>query len=274
MSNFKVDFMIIGAGKSGTTSLFSWLDEHPNLVGASNKEPHFFSTHPDWRSGIEEYEKLFIKQREVLYFEASTSYTYYPHRNLFIWEDLFEFNPKMKFIYLVRNPLERFISHYMHSYERGYTNLSLSDSILNDHKTLDVSRYSTQILPFIERFGRENVLILDFDDLKENPKNILKTVCVFLSIDAAPIDSMNTIAENKSLSKQRRHHKYDSPPFYMKVLYRLARPVWNKIVDNSKRSFTKRPQLGEEDKKLLLSLLRTDIMVLEKLMSKDLSHWK
>ena len=271
-SDFHVSFMIIGAGKSGTSSLFSLLDQHPNLEGIKNKEPHFFSTHPDWKEGLNEYEELYEKREGALYFEGSTTYTFYPHRNLKIWDDIYEYNPNMKFIYMVRNPIDRFVSHYMHSYERGYIDDTLSGSLTNK-EILDVTRYATQIQPYIERFGRENILLLDFDDFKKSPTSIVNQVCNFVGVDFKEIESLDTRPENMSLSESRRHHKYDHPPFYMKVLYRIAKPVWNKIVDNSSRSFTAKPSFTDKERTILLNLLRTDILALESLMGKKLDHW-
>lgn len=264
--------MIIGAGKSGTTSLFSLLDQHPDLVGAKNKEPHFFSTHPNWREAIAEYKNQYEVKEGALYFEGSTTYSFFPHRNLTVWDDIYEYNPEMKFIYMVRNPIDRFISHYMHSYERGFLDNTLTDNLMN-REILDVTRYATQVLPYIEKFGRENVLLLDFDDFKKNPENILRQVCDFVGVNVEGFSSLDMNPKNTSLSNARRHHKYDHPPFYMKVLYRIARPLWEKIVDNSSRSFEKKPEFSLEERKTLLHLLRPDIKMLENLMDKKFDHW-
>lgn len=109
----KVDLMIIGAQKCGTTTLYDILNLHPSLRGCRYKEPEFFSISPDWKANIDSYHSLFEQGNGVLYFEGSTTYTFYPLRNLNIWDDLFEYNRKLKFIYIVRNPIERIISSYM-----------------------------------------------------------------------------------------------------------------------------------------------------------------
>jgi hypothetical protein len=119
----KVTFIIIGAQKCGTTTLFNLLNKHSSLIGSSDKEPHFFSTSKNWRQQLSDYHSLFEEQNNALYFEDSTTYTFYPLRNLRIWDDIYDNNPAMKFIYLVRKPTSRIISSYMHTYERGYTDL-------------------------------------------------------------------------------------------------------------------------------------------------------
>lgn len=270
----RVDFIILGAGKAGTTSLFHYLSQHPRLIGSSKKETNFFSTHPDWKSGLDEYEGLFEPLDDAIYFEASPSYTQFPHRNPDIWEDIYDYNPEMKFIYLVRNPCDRFVSHYMHGYERGFSDLTLEEALTQDKIIMDTSRYVSQIIPFIEKFGREKVLILDFDDFKASTLDILHTICEFLGIDPEPFKEIDLKPKNQSLMGQRRHQKFDRPPLYMKILYRIARPLWNKIVDNSGRSFTTKPKLSFEQKKQLYETLSSEIGVLEKIMDKDLSHWK
>ncbi|WKN33487.1 hypothetical protein PZB74_09100 [Porifericola rhodea] len=90
----KVDFIILEAHKSGTTILFDMLNRHPSIVGSNNKEAHFFSTTPDWKKDLRTYERLFTEQADTLFMETSTSYTFYPLRNLNIWNDLYEYNSK------------------------------------------------------------------------------------------------------------------------------------------------------------------------------------
>ena len=269
----KVDFMIVGAQKCGTTTLFNILNTHPTLVGCSTKEPHYFSKIYDWKSSISDYERLFELRDGAMYFEASTSYTCYPTFNLNIWDDLYEYNPNLKFIYLVRKPIDRIISSYMHVYERGYTDLSLEDAICKDLFQLATTHYYTQIAPFIETFGRDRVLILDFDDVKRDLRAVVQRTADFIGVDDEYFNGYDSIHANASLSQNRKHHKYTSSPLHLRVLKRVSPGLWEKISDNANRTFDKKPVLEPEYQEVIVRMLRTDINALERLMDKDLSSW-
>ena len=88
----------------------------------------------------------------------------------------------MKFIYVMRNPIDRLVSQYTYSYAR-WTEDSLEERINHGH-IVAVSRYAHQLDQYFEKFGQDNFLLLDFDDLRNKPENVLKRICVFLHIDS------------------------------------------------------------------------------------------
>jgi hypothetical protein len=270
----KVDFMIIGAQKCGTTTLFDILADHPSIVRCSKKEPHFFSLSKDWKSDLPEYEKLFHQRQGALYFEASTSYTFYPLRNLRIWDDIFDYNPNMKFIYLVRSPIDRIVSSYMHIYHRGYTDLPITKAIVQDRMFIDLSRYYTQIRPYVRKFGRNNVLIIDFDDFNHHRRMVLQTVAEFLGLDFGKFHNYEGLHSNVTVGGYKRHIKFDNPPIVLRALRKFWPSAWNRITANSKRSFTEKPELPIECKEMIVNMLELEIDELQKLMNQDLGHWK
>lgn len=272
--SMKVDFMVLGAQKSATSSLFLVLDAHPALQGSRKKEPQFFCTTPDWKSNLAAYHQLFSAVEDTLYFEASTTYTFYPIKNLAIWDDLHAYNPAMKFIYMVRSPIPRIVSAYMHLYERGYTDFSLSEAITKNRFYIDTSRYYTQIIPYIRKFGRENVLLIDFDDFNQNRAAVLNTVADFLQIDPDGFANYNSVKANATSRRRKKHHKWDNPNLFAKAIRKFLPLLWGQITDNSNRTFQDRPILSLEYQRLIIHMLELEINALEKLMDKDLSHWK
>jgi len=267
----KVDFMIVGAQKCGTTTLFDILDSHLSIVGSHPKETHFFSCSSNWRKELPEYEKLFKSREDSLYFEASTTYTFYPLRNLRIWDDIFEYNPKMKFIYLVRNPIDRIVSSYMHTYERGYTDLKLEEALIEKRLFIDITRYYTQINPYIKKFGIQNVLIIDFDDFIHHRESVLQEISGFLNIDFNLFKNYQNVHSNVSGDSSKKHHKFDNPSISLKIIRKLFPPLWNRMVDNSKRHFKEKPVLTDEFKEMIINMLELEIIELQKLLNKDLS---
>jgi hypothetical protein len=282
----QVDFMIIGAQKCGTSTLFRILKSHPFLVGSRRKETNFFSLSTDWRKGLPEYERLFEPKEGALYFEASPTYTFYPGghfsdvleekypiRNYRVWADIFDYNPKMKFIYLVRNPRDRIVSSYMHHYERGFIDMGIDDAIRRDRGFIDVSRYYTQISPYIRTFGAENVLIVDFEDLVRSRDAVLQKISKFLAIDFEAFSNYQEVHSNRSIGRTKRHHKLDNPSLLQRAIRKFLPTLWKKLKDNSKRSFGSKPTLTPESEEMIINMLELDVRELQGLMKKDLGAW-
>ena len=272
----KVDFMILGAQKCGTTTLFHALEAHPDLVGSSPKEPHFFCSAEDWREQVEEYHKHFAQKDGALYFEASTTYTFLPIRKPAIWDDLFAYNPNLKFIYVVRSPLDRIVSSYMHSFQIGTTDYPIEEAIVKQRSFVDVTRYATQIRPYIETFGRDRVLLLDFDDLTgERQPSTLASIAAFLGVNGELFQSNERVHEHKSIGGRRRiHHKFRNPGPVLRAIKKYAPPLWRKITDNRHRAFHQKPLLNVDQKKMILRMLDLEIEEMERLMGKSLAKWR
>ena len=271
---FKVDFMIVGAQKCGTSTLSEILRTHPSLVRCDVKEPNFFSMSKDWQSETAAYEEMFRRREGALYYEASPSYTFYPHRKLELWNDLYEYNPALRFVYLVRDPIERLTSGYMHSYERGYVDVPFERALVDNPLFLDITRYATQIKPFIERFGADRVRVLFFDDLVREPTGLVRELSQFLGIDPRGFGDITAIHANRSIGGGKRHHKYDKPGPFLSRVRQYAPSVWGRITDNSSRAFDRKPVLPPAYRRLVLRMLRSEIDELEVLTGRDLTDWK
>jgi len=268
-----VDFIIIGAQKCGTSSLHAILDAHPMLVGSRPKEPHFFSLSKDWRADLPRYHECFEQRAGALYFEASTTYTFYPHRNLHIWDDIFEYNPEMRIIYLVRNPVDRIVSSYMHTFERGYFDSDLKEAVIKERFLIDLTRYYTQISPYIRKFGRGKILIIDFEDFIQKRGDVLRKIAGFLEIDPDGFRNYESVHHNVSVGGNKMHHKFDNPTLAMRLMRRYLPPLWRKVTDNSKRRFKEKIKPDHELREMIINILELEMRELQTLMNKDLSKW-
>ncbi len=265
----KVNFLIIGAAKSATTSLSEILSRHPDICFSQLKEPQFFSD-PEWRDHLEEYHSNF-KCNATLYGEGSTNYTKRPLFNPNICEDIYEYNPDMKVIYLMRHPIDRIISQYIHLYNRGYEHSKDLDTLIRSNPNyLDTTRYAAQITPYITTFGTDNVLMLFFKDFITDPQKITNEVCKFLSIEKFKIDH-KVINQNKSFDRRVLHYKYDDPKTFWSKLRKLgliAKNYFNKdFIDN-------KPIITAETRSYILNELDEDIKSIESITGRDLSHWR
>ena len=199
----KPDFIIVGAAKSGTTTLYRHLQNHSQVYLPNFKEPHFFSSnHPlnfEHISNREEYYSLFHGSDDKLCGEASTAYLYFEDAPQKIHAEL----PNCKIIAILRDPTERALSMWGHQVREGLENRSLEQALdeelnegirnrdgveygFNYHKLGYVSHI---INDYISLFGKENVLLVDYQVLRESPENLMLSVCQFLNIDPEPLAS-------------------------------------------------------------------------------------
>jgi len=271
----KVDFIIVGAQKCGTTTLFDILNTHPGLVGSQPKEPHFFTAPAARRRPLEDYEGIFSPQAPGLkYFEASTSYTFYPMRGLHIWDAIHDYNPEMKLIYLVRNPIDRVVSGFVHVQQRSKVERDFEETIRGGSGHLDITRYYTQIAPYVRKFGRDQVLILDFDDLVDDRAALLQSVASFIGVDFDEFSDYGAVHSNAAGSSEILLQRHSNPSLPYRAIRRYLPSLWRRITDNTERTSRPRPVPSEETREMILNVLDADIRALEELMGADLSKWR
>jgi len=205
------DFIIIGAQKSGTTTLYNNLIRHPQVVQALRKEIHFFDIH--YKKGITWYQahfpsflyKIYLKQiyrKKIIAGEATPYYIFHPLSP----ERIFKTVPRVKLIVLLRNPVDRAYSHYQLSVRLGHENLSFEDAIQHEMERLNsegekiynnrnyysfnhqhfsyLSRgcYMEQLRKWYHYFSREQILILKSEDFYLDPSSVFKQVYYFLNL--------------------------------------------------------------------------------------------
>lgn len=206
------DFIIIGAQRCGTTSLYNYLTKHPHVVSSYKKEVHFFDV--NFKNGIGWYRahffpsfsyKYYVKQiskQDIVTGEASPYYIFHPHAPKRILETV----PRAKLIALLRNPVDRAYSHYRHEVKLGVETLSFKDAIEKEEERLrgemekmleDENYYSfnhqhysylsrgiyvDQLKTWMNLFPKEQILILKSEDFFNDPPAIFKQVLEFLNL--------------------------------------------------------------------------------------------
>ncbi len=177
--------VIVGAMKCGTTSLFRYLSEHPEIAPCRLKSPNFFSDDEIWTRGLSWYQKQFDFDPSLHRWglEASTAYSKMPYEP--------DCSARMastgctfKILYLVRNPIRRIESHFtMGEAKRWQPAPEATASV--KQKLIDLSSYAMQIEPYFQRFSAENVLIIRFERLRDDAASVMREVCGFLGIDSS-----------------------------------------------------------------------------------------
>jgi hypothetical protein len=145
-------FIVIGAMKSGTTSLYYYLSEHPEIGMSSQKETDFFIAENNYERGLTWYESLFDGSSKARG-EASPNYT---KGHLFpgVPARMSDVVPEAKLIYLARDPIERLVSHYAGSRAAGREDRALPEALadLDDCNYVQTSRYHRQREPYLAHY--------------------------------------------------------------------------------------------------------------------------
>jgi len=191
-----VGFVICGTQKGGTSALDVYLREHPEICMADVKEVHYFDNEEHFSGGKPDYSKYHAwfspKKNHSILGEATPIYMYWNDSPKRIWE----YNPNMKLIVMLRNPIERAYSHWNMERSRNADNLSFWEAISNEkercrealpqqhrvYSYIDRGFYLEQLRRLWTYFPKDKVLILKNEDLKQKPDETLNYVCEFLGV--------------------------------------------------------------------------------------------
>ncbi|MGI9431489.1 MAG: sulfotransferase domain-containing protein [Myxococcota bacterium] len=233
------DFIIIGAAKSGTTSLHDYLARHPQIcLSASDdpavrdKEPCFFDPDVNGSRGLDWYRALFSAARaDQVCGEASTNYTRHP-QVAGVPERIAATVPNVRLLYLMRDPVERAYSHYVHRWSRELHpdepfRESFREFVAHDPMCLDSSDYELQIRRYWDHFPREALLLLRMDDLLGDPAALLRRVCGFIGVDPdCDLLAAGPVASNPGgVSEKKLRYRFTKPLRHIPGAESLGRRV-------------------------------------------------
>lgn len=309
------NFFIVGAPKAGTTSLYHYLAQHPDIYMSPIKEPSHFSTEirsenfsEQRRPGVEsalraqheyvegpmteeragflgmewdDYVKLFknVKEEKAIG-EASVIY---------LWsktapENIYRTLPNAKILMVLRDPASRIFSAYLEALSAGAVRCSFRefvDSCLScsDHKIsvwwpmLELGLYYEGVKRYLDRFPRENICILLYDDYETNPARVVTEIYRFLGVDSGFTPDFS-----------KRYHVPQVPrfPSFIRLLKKYG--VWHRVgklsppaLRSSLKRLTVQPrgrmEMSRPDREFLLGYYRDDVRNLASLLDRDLSAW-
>ena len=177
-------FIIIGAMRAATTTLHSCLAAHPEIGMSRQKETDFFVRELNLSRGTTWYQALFPKGRRVRG-ETSPNYTKF---DIFpeVPDRIKEYIPNCKLIYVVRDPVERAISHYSFAQNHDLEGLDLGSHRLRH--MINTSSYYAQIVRYLDHFDMSSILILDFDEIRSAPLSTLSRIARFIDVPSFPTE--------------------------------------------------------------------------------------
>lgn len=245
----KPTFLIIGAARSGTTTFAHCLALHPQVyLPETQAEPKFFSRRQEYEKGTDYYLQKYFSavEKQLAIGEKSTEYLETP----VVAERVFRFDPDMKLICVLRDPVERVISNYFWSVfnkvETRTIDQALRTELENDkragtiktdfdsarpHAYIQRSRYYDNLRPFYDRFSPQNIRCVIFEEFVIDRKKIIDDVIAFLGLDAVGL-SLDTIKPQRSVEEPQE----------------LSKDIYNDLIDYLK-----------EKNKELKSLIGKDI---------------
>ena len=275
------NLLVIGAMKAGTTSLHYYLSLHPDISMSEDKEPTFFTVEKNWHRGVSWYSSLFPSDNRVRG-ESSPDYTKFPSIGG-VPQRIHEVLPDVRMVYLVREPIERIVSHYVDAYSFGRVHkpidLELAD--FERHHFVSCSRYHMQLEQYFEYFAQSQILVVTTDDLRDRRHETMRGIFEFLGVDLAfssnEFEQVLYTAEEKrrktrlgyalvgvvERARRSRMRPYLSPKLASPIHAlnsRLARPI-------------ARPELSASLRQELADFLRADVDRLREFTKKPLDTW-
>lgn len=256
------DFIIIGAMKAGTTSLYQYLKKHPALSACQRKEPGYFAK-VAWDRGLDWYKGLFPDNTKIK-FEASTHYT---KSDKFgpVPQRMHALIPDVKLIYIVRHPIDRLLSHIHHMMVKDdelaghYANPDFWKT-QGDHY-IACSKYHAQVCRYLEYFDLKQICILRFEDFVADPLSTVNEVLRFIGVDEQMFPGDMNFRRHNTLSTHARV-KFPLVYRYLAAAHRrrLVPPV-HRLLEQQ----VARPQITREHQEYLWNIFSEDLSKLETL---------
>lgn len=306
------NFLIIGARKSGTTTLYEYLCRHPQIFMTTPKEPGFFvmtnkqekvrfwskwsdnkisyslSPSPVYKRGLDWYSSLFKDALpHQVCGESTTIYTQYPFFQSA--ELIAKYLPEVKFIYLMRHPVERAYSHYayhmkiaQYNMNKLRKNFSFEESFERYNGVLNTSNYIQQIEQYLKYYSKESFCFILMEDLINQTAETLRTVCKFLGVD----ENINLIQDEQIISNKNSTldeklfqiyiQSFKGIPGVSMTTTLLSEELQYRAKEKLRKRFEQkylpRPMLPET-RQMLLEKFREPNEKLAIFLNRDLSHW-
>lgn len=309
MSNKKFealpDFLVIGAGKSGTTSIDKYLNQHPEVFVPKSKEPNFFGYEnmkaedfdipadlAHFRNSVttlEGYLKIFEAAKPgQIRGETSNTYMYHeqaPYRIKY-------YIPDVKLIAVLRQPAGRLYSRFLHLARENRTPTENFSDCLDKSsvwwKRNDLIRegfYYQNLVKYFELFPHQNIRIYLYEDLQKAPLKVMRDLYGFIGVDVEFTPDVSLRYNESGLVKNKFLNKIYGQGGLLSKSLRALLPgnviqklkgnllLKKKMLDLRSKNLTKPAMDPEIKRKLTLDVYGDDIRNLEKLINRDLSHW-
>ena len=284
------NFFIVGTPKAGTTSLYFYLEEHPEIFMSPIKETNYFSYDEIKEQGLyyneehvrtlDEYMNQFagVTQQKAIG-EASVSYLFYPS----VPGKIKAFNQDGRIIMILRNPIDRGFSHYLMDKRLGFVKSSLKDIVDRKDKSpqndlyyqqyVSLGCYYDQVKRYIDIFGRDKVKIFLYEDVVKNINGVVKDVYNFLEVDADYTANTNKKHNTFLAPKNPLIEKLYASKYFRVMVKKMFGDGLQAWIKNTFFQKEKKPALDPQLKASMLEIFKNDILNTSELIGRDLSKW-
>lgn len=295
------NFLIIGAAKAGTTALYSYLKQHPQIYMSPEKEPHFFAFEgeklnfsgtageQEWLNSaaitdIENYRMQFQGvSKQIAIGEASALYLYIPKTP----ERIRHYVPDMKLIAILRNPVERAYSAFLYQIRDGLEPIAdFAQALREEEKRIrenwvpiyyyqQMGFYYTQVKRYFDTFDRNQIKVYLYEDFSTNPINILQDTFRFLGVDDTFAPDVSLKHNVSGIPKNSAIYTFLKNPHPIKYILKPLFPegLRRRVMASLKNQSLYKPPLTPELRRQLIDVYREDILKLQDLIQQDLSRW-
>jgi hypothetical protein len=285
---FKIDFVGIGASKSGTTWLGHMLEVHPQLCMSVPKEVHFFNDTLTYRNrimefnyhkGVSWYKKHFNHCKAgSLKGDITPRYSHDPKSP----QRIYDHNKDIKIFYCLRSPVDRIESHYNFAkYFVGKEDRPMEQAIREEPEFIIMSMYFRNLNQYLQLFPKEQIMLIWFEDIRDRPEGLLEEVYRFLNVDpsfrpARMNEKSNPGRASKNSRLQDRirqlNHWLISLGF-SGFVNRIKKAGIGDFVQRLNSKPLRKEKITPEIKAWIIDQVRDDVLQLQAWSGRDLSHW-
>ncbi len=292
------NFLVIGAAKSGTTSLYDYLKQHPEVYLPRNREPSFFAHEgdqmdyhgpgdEDWdfTTDIASYQDLFREvQGEKAAGEISPRYLFFNDAA----QRIRHYIPQTKLIAILRNPVDRAYSHFLMNIARNCEPIKNLGEAVKAEKERDrlkwswdwqytgLGLYEEQLSRYDDFFSSGQILVILFDDFSSHPEASIKAIFNFLGVDENFKVDMSQRQREAHLPKhlalnawiERPNPQKQKLSSWLPKGVKVSIKAWLKGINR-----TEIPPLDSKTREELIQIFKPDILALQKRLNQDLSSW-
>lgn len=289
------NFLILGAAKSGTTALHTYLQQHPQIFMTPEKETNFFAFEGeelDFQgpgddainqfsiTALSAYQSEFgAVQDEPAIGEACPLYLYHPRAA----NRIHAYVPNAKLIIILRNPVDRAYANYLHLVRDGREPApDFSQALQQESQRIEKNwewfwhyiqqgYYQAQIERYYQQFSQENIRIYLYEDLRDHPQTLFKSIFNFLEVDSEFIPNLSIRPNKSGKPKNRLLHQVLTQPNPIKTILKPLFPAH--LRQKIQHRNLAKPSLSLEVRQRLLDLYQDDICRCQTLIQRDLSAW-
>jgi len=281
-------FIVIGVAKGGTTSIYRYLDQHPEIFMCPDKGPNYFGYEDarDWKwhdegespllrhfkvTILEDYEALFdgvTSERAIG--EVSPQYFRCPTAARRIREVI----PQVKLVASLRNPADRAFSGFLMRTRRGEAVGDARAELTAESSHVKEGFYYPRLKRYYDAFDREQIKIYLFDEFKKSPDDLVRDLFAFLDVDTGFVPDTTVRHNPANVPKSARLNRILYQPGVIRSVKAVLPARLEKVAKRLRqRNLSPAPSFPQDLRATLLELYREDILRLEELIERDLSVW-